>query len=113
MEAAADVEPRLHAKAQLAMSRIIAGGPDSMEHTRAALRLFRAEGDNHGASRALVALSIEADQAGERETAADLAREALELARTTDDDWLIAWALSAQVPGIAGKLPGEAPDFRS
>ena len=35
-----------------------------------------------------------------RDRAADLARQALELARTTEDEWLIASALGAQVLGL-------------
>ena len=67
----------------------------------------------HGAAEALIALSIDTDQAGERDQAADLARQALELARTTDDDWLIAWALGAQVLRIGRELPTRTGATRS
>jgi len=99
LEAAAGAEPPLRAKALLALGLIIGGGPAPAEHLQEALRLYRAESDAHGAAQALIALSIDTDQAGERDLAAQLAEEALELARTTDDEWLIASALGAQVLG--------------
>jgi predicted ATPase/DNA-binding SARP family transcriptional activator/Tfp pilus assembly protein PilF len=97
--AASDVEPALRAKALLASGLIIGGGPASVEQLHQALSVFRANSDAHGAAQALIALSIDTDQAGERDLAAQLAGEALELARTTEDDWLIASALGAQVLG--------------
>ena len=99
LKAAGDFEPRLHAKARLALGLMIGGGPAGIEHLREGLRLFRAQSDAHGAAEALIALSIDADQAGERDRAADLARQALEVARTTGDEWLIGSALGAQVLG--------------
>jgi predicted ATPase/DNA-binding SARP family transcriptional activator len=99
LKAASNAEPPLRAKALLALGLIIGGGPVPAEHLHEALRLFRAESDAHGAAQALIALSIDTDQAGERDLAAQLAGEALELARTTEDEWLIASALGAQVLG--------------
>ena len=99
LKAASDAEPPLRAKALLALGLLIGGGPAPAEHLHEALRLFRAESDGHGAAQALIALSIDIDQAGERDLAAQLAGEALELARTTEDEWLIASALGAQVLG--------------
>ena len=75
------------------------GVPPPREHLHEALRQFRAESDAHGAAQALIALSIDTDQAGDRDLAAELARDALELARATEDEWLIASALGAQVLG--------------
>jgi Tfp pilus assembly protein PilF len=99
LEAATDVEPPLRAKALLGLGLILSGGPAPAEHLHEALRLFRAESDAHGAAQALIALSIDTDQAGDRDLAAQLAGDALELARTTEDEWLIASALGAQVLG--------------
>jgi predicted ATPase/DNA-binding SARP family transcriptional activator/Tfp pilus assembly protein PilF len=99
LDAAPDAEPPVRAKALLALGLIIGGGPAPGEHLHEALRLFRAESDAHGAAQALIALSIDTDQAGEQELAARLAEDALALARTTGDDWLIASALGAQVLG--------------
>jgi predicted ATPase/DNA-binding SARP family transcriptional activator/Tfp pilus assembly protein PilF len=99
LAAAPNVEPHVRAKALLALGLIIGGGPAPGEHLHEALRLFRAESDAHGAAQALIALSIDTDQAGEQELATQLAEDALELARTTGDEWLIASALGAQVLG--------------
>ena len=99
LNAAADLEPHLHAKARLALGLIIGGGPAATQQLRHGLRLFRDQSDAHGAAEALIPLSIDSDQAGEPDQAADLARQALKLARTTDDEWLIASALGAQVLG--------------
>jgi tetratricopeptide (TPR) repeat protein len=99
LNAPADLEPHLHAKGRLALGLIMGGGPAAMEQVREGLRLFRAQSDVHGAAEALIALSMDTDQAGECDQAADLAREAMELARTTGDEWLIACALGAQVLG--------------
>jgi hypothetical protein len=99
LKAAAGAEPPLRAKALLASGLLIGGGPAPAEQLHEALRLFRAESDSHGAAQALIALSIDTDQAGDRELAAQLASEALELAFTTEDEWLIASALGAQVLG--------------
>ncbi len=99
LNGAADLEPRLHAKARLALGLMLVGGPASAEQLRRALRLFRDQSDAHGAAEALIALSIDSDQEGDFDQAADLARQALELARTTGDEWLIASALGAQVLG--------------
>ena len=89
----------MRAKALLALGLIIGGGPAPGEHLHEALRLFRAESNAHGAAQALIALSIDTDQAGEQDVAGRLAEDALELARTTEDEWLIASALGAQVLG--------------
>lgn len=94
---AVDVDRRQHAKARLALGSLITGGPAAIEHEREALRLCRVESDARGMVEALVALSIDIDQAGDRAEAADLACQALELARTSGDEWLIALALGAQV----------------
>ena len=80
LKAASDAEPPLRAKALLALGLLIGGGPAPAEHLHEALRLFRAESDAHGAAQALIALSIDTDQAGDRDLAAQLAGEALELA---------------------------------
>ena len=68
-----------------------------MEQVREGLRLFEAQSDVHGTAEALIALSVDTDQAGDGDSAVDLARRALELARATGDDWLIACALGAQM----------------
>ena len=47
-------------------SGLIIGGARPAEHLHEALRLFRAESDAHGAAQALIALSIDTDQAGEQ-----------------------------------------------
>jgi predicted ATPase/DNA-binding SARP family transcriptional activator len=101
LNAEADVEPPRHARALLGLGLAIGGGPASAEHLREALRLFRAESDAHGAAQALIALSVGTDQDGDRDLAAQFAGEALELARTTEDEWLLACALVAQVLGSA------------
>ena len=67
--AAPDAEPRMRAKALLALGLIIGGGPAPGEHLHEALRLFRAESNAHGAAQALIALSIDTDQAGEQDVA--------------------------------------------
>ncbi len=97
LDAAADLEPQLHAKGRLALGLVMGGGPAAMEQVREGLQLFRAQSDVHGAAEALIALSMDTDQAGDGDRAADLASQALELARTTSDEWLIACALGAQV----------------
>jgi predicted ATPase/DNA-binding SARP family transcriptional activator len=99
LTAAADLEPHLRARGHLALGLIMGGGPAAMEQVREGLRLFRAQSDVHGAAEALIALSMDTDQAGDADGACALAREALELARATGDDWLIACALGAQMPG--------------
>jgi len=53
----------------------------------------------HGTAEAMMALSLDTDQAGDFERAGALARRALDLARSTGDDWLIACVLGAQVLG--------------
>jgi predicted ATPase/DNA-binding SARP family transcriptional activator len=105
LEAAVDVDRRLHARARLALGELMTGGPGAIEHEREALRLFRVESDMRGTVEALVALSIDVDQAGDRAEAEDLARQALELARTIGDERLIALALDAQVLGSPESFP--------
>ena len=97
LKAATNVEPQRQAKARVALGTVLGGGPAAIEHDREGLRLFRAVSDARGTAKALVSLSFDVDQAGNCHEAADLARHAVELARTTEDEWLIAYALGALV----------------
>ena len=107
LDAAADLEPHLHAKGRLALGLIMGGGPAAMEQVRQSLRLFEAQSDAHGAAEALIALSVDTDQAGDPGQAADLARRALELARSTGDEWLIACSTGSTDARIARELPAD------
>ena len=99
LDAAADLEPHLAAKGHLSLGLVMGGGPAAMEQVRMSLGLFEAQSDLHGTAEALIALSMDTDQAGDSDRAAVLARRALDLARSTGDDWLIACALGAQMLG--------------